>query len=44
MYMTENFELKTACEESLEHLESLKKENKALQCKYGFDGKKLCKS
>ncbi|KAM6245082.1 LOW QUALITY PROTEIN: uncharacterized protein MYH16 [Spheniscus humboldti] len=30
-YTTENFELKTAYEESLEHLESMKKENKALQ-------------
>uniref|UniRef100_H9GJ77 Myosin heavy chain 16 n=1 Tax=Anolis carolinensis TaxID=28377 RepID=H9GJ77_ANOCA len=31
MYMTENFKLKTAYEESLEHLESVKKENKTLQ-------------
>ncbi|KAM6299265.1 LOW QUALITY PROTEIN: uncharacterized protein MYH16 [Aegotheles albertisi] len=31
MYMTENFELKTAYEESLEHLEAMKKDNKALQ-------------
>lgn len=44
MYTTENFELKSAYEESLEHLESMKKENKALQGKYWFDVKKLCKS
>ncbi|XP_044289202.1 myosin-16 [Varanus komodoensis] len=31
MYMTENFKLKTAYEEALEHLESVKKENKTLQ-------------
>uniref|UniRef100_A0A670KDL9 Myosin heavy chain 16 n=1 Tax=Podarcis muralis TaxID=64176 RepID=A0A670KDL9_PODMU len=31
MYMTENFKLKTAYEESLEHLESVKKDNKTLQ-------------
>ncbi|XP_001511881.2 myosin-16 [Ornithorhynchus anatinus] len=31
MYMTENFKIKTAYEESLEHLESVKKENKTLQ-------------
>lgn len=43
MYTTENFELKSAYEESLEHLESMK-ENKALQGKYWFDVKKLCKS
>lgn len=34
MYMTENFKLKSAYEESLEHLESVKKENKTLQGKY----------
>lgn len=33
MYMTENFKLKTVYEESLEHLESAKKENKTLQGK-----------
>ncbi|TFK10558.1 inactive pancreatic lipase-related protein 1 [Platysternon megacephalum] len=31
IYMTENFKLKTAYEEALEHLESVKKENKTLQ-------------
>ncbi|XP_075850961.1 LOW QUALITY PROTEIN: putative uncharacterized protein MYH16 [Microcebus murinus] len=31
MYMTESFKIKTAYEESLEHLESVKKENKTLQ-------------
>ncbi|XP_013918631.1 PREDICTED: putative uncharacterized protein MYH16, partial [Thamnophis sirtalis] len=31
MYMTENFKLKTAYEEALEQLESVKKENKTLQ-------------
>ncbi|KAM6350621.1 LOW QUALITY PROTEIN: uncharacterized protein MYH16 [Alca torda] len=31
MYTTENFELKTVYEESLEHLESMMKENKAFQ-------------
>ncbi|XP_005992377.1 myosin-16 isoform X2 [Latimeria chalumnae] len=31
IYMTENFKLKTIYEESLEHLESVKKENKTLQ-------------
>lgn len=31
MYMTESFKIKTAYEESLEHLESAKKENKTLQ-------------
>uniref|UniRef100_A0A8C6Y7E2 Myosin heavy chain 16 n=1 Tax=Naja naja TaxID=35670 RepID=A0A8C6Y7E2_NAJNA len=31
MYMTENFKLKTAYEESLEQLESVKKDNKTLQ-------------
>lgn len=33
MYMTESFKIKTAYEESLEHLESVKKENKTLQGK-----------
>ncbi|KAM9208921.1 LOW QUALITY PROTEIN: uncharacterized protein MYH16 [Dugong dugon] len=33
MYMTESFKIKTAYEESLEHLESVKKENKTLQKK-----------
>uniref|UniRef100_A0A2K5H7N6 Uncharacterized protein n=1 Tax=Colobus angolensis palliatus TaxID=336983 RepID=A0A2K5H7N6_COLAP len=31
MYMTESFKIKTAYEESLEHLESVKKESKTLQ-------------
>ncbi|XP_045427676.1 putative uncharacterized protein MYH16 [Pipistrellus kuhlii] len=31
MYMTESFKIKTAYEESIEHLESVKKENKTLQ-------------
>uniref|UniRef100_A0A2K5C5D5 Myosin heavy chain 16 n=1 Tax=Aotus nancymaae TaxID=37293 RepID=A0A2K5C5D5_AOTNA len=31
MYMTESFKIKTAYEESLEHLEAVKKENKTLQ-------------
>uniref|UniRef100_A0A8C3SXI7 Myosin-16 n=1 Tax=Chelydra serpentina TaxID=8475 RepID=A0A8C3SXI7_CHESE len=31
IYMTENFKLKTVYEEALEHLESVKKENKTLQ-------------
>uniref|UniRef100_G3T1M4 Uncharacterized protein n=1 Tax=Loxodonta africana TaxID=9785 RepID=G3T1M4_LOXAF len=31
VYMTESFKVKTAYEESLEHLESVKKENKTLQ-------------
>lgn len=38
MYMTENFKLKTAYEEALEHLESVKKENKTLQGKYPRGG------
>lgn len=36
MYMTENFKLKTVYEEALEHLESVKKENKTLQGKHCF--------
>lgn len=44
MYTTENVELKAAYEESLEHLESVKKENKALQVKYWFDVPKFCTS
>lgn len=39
IYMTENFKLKTAYEEALEHLESVKKENKTLQGKYRFSVK-----
>lgn len=34
-YMTESFKIKTAYEESLEHLESVKKENKTLQGESG---------
>lgn len=38
MYTTENAELKAAYEESLEHLETMKKK-KALKVKYWFDVK-----
>lgn len=42
MYTTENTELKAAYEESLEHLESTKKQKKALKVKYWFDVQKFC--
>lgn len=35
MYMTESFKIKTVYEECLEHLESVKKENKTLQGESG---------
>lgn len=42
MYTTENAELKAAYKESLENLESMKKENIALKVKYWFDAQKFC--
>lgn len=44
MYTTGNVELKAAYEESLEHLKSMKKENKPLKVKYWFDEQKFCTS
>lgn len=44
MYTTENAELKAAYEESLEHLETMKKKKKALKVKYSFDVRKFCTS